>query len=488
MGCCAGTTAGSRKRLPEVSWHCGLSCHGLEVEGIPLDRYLDHFTGLNLQEQKEVIGRVVQEAEEPEKISGEKAGVCSRKMARVGLLSWNVGGISDHRKDQGAGLEEAAQAAVADVLQAAVAKIGAADIIVVVIHAWLYAMGFDRSAGRVLLLLCGVCWVWPSTFLIHRPDVPPTNPVGIPNLIWTWRGCQVRYQVLGEKNTGPSVLMLHGLLAGLRVYALDLLGNGYTDKLDPTSEEVRNINGETKRDLSDVETNLVLGGGSRKKVSVPQGHPLGSVYNIFTWSEQVTDFIEEMIQSEVILIGNSLGSLVSLQAAIDRPEQIQGLLLVNPRFRQEHVAEARGTGHMLAFDGDNYAFFKEAVGKLLYDALKTESSVMEILKEPYYNTSQVTPELVEVLRAPLLMEGALESTLDILSYSTGPLLEQLLEDDRLMAPVWVCWGQRDPWTPLPRVMGLEEFEVVKKLVELLDLNLERDKVSECWPLPTRRIS
>lgn len=128
MGCCAGTTAGSRKRLPEVSWHCGLSCHGLEVEGIPLDRYLDHFTGLNLHEQHEVIGRVVQEADQSPSSS---AGVCSRKVARVGLLSWNVGGISDHRKDQGAGLEEAAQAAVADVLHAAVAKIGAADIIVV---------------------------------------------------------------------------------------------------------------------------------------------------------------------------------------------------------------------------------------------------------------------------------------------------------------------------------------------------------------------
>lgn len=32
---------------------------------------------------------------------------------------------------------------------------------------------------------------------------------------------------------------------------------------------------------------------------------------------------------------------------------------------------------------------RSEVGKLLYDALKTESSVMEILKEPYYNTSQV---------------------------------------------------------------------------------------------------
>ena len=31
-------------------------------------------------------------------------------------------------------------------------------------------------------------------------------------------------------------------------------------------------------------------------------HPnLGLRYNIFTWSEQVSDFIEEMIQSEVIL-------------------------------------------------------------------------------------------------------------------------------------------------------------------------------------------
>lgn len=60
-----------------------------------------------------------------------------------------------------------------------------------------------------------MCWVWPWTFLIHRPDVPPTNPawrseafprqgfivkvgavtteVGIPNLIWTWRGCQARF-------------------------------------------------------------------------------------------------------------------------------------------------------------------------------------------------------------------------------------------------------------------------------------------------------
>ena len=29
----------------------------------------------------------------------------------------------------------------------------------------------------------------------------------------------------------------------------------------------------------------------------------------------------------------------------------------------------------------------------------------------------------------------------------------------------MCWGERDPWTPLQRVSALDEFEAVKKLVE-----------------------
>lgn len=77
-------------------------------------------------------------------------GVCNRRVARVGLLSWNVGGISDHRKDQGAGLEEAAQAAVAEVLQAAVACIGEAEIIVVGLQE---GLGFGPFRGG-----CGGFW------------------------------------------------------------------------------------------------------------------------------------------------------------------------------------------------------------------------------------------------------------------------------------------------------------------------------------------
>ena len=81
-------------------------------------------------------------------------------------------------------------------------------------------------------------------------------------------------------------------------------------------------------------------------------------------------------------------------------------------------------------------------------------------------SSEVTPELVQVLLRPLQRPGALEKTLEILSYSTGPLLEQLLSDRRLSGrPVWLCWGRQDPWTPTRRVSALQELGV-ERLVEL----------------------
>lgn len=76
---------------------------------------------------------------------------------------------------------------------------------------------------------------------------------------------------------------------------------------------------------------------------------------------------------------------------------------------------------------------------------------VQILLEPYYDKTAVTDELVDVLLTPLLAEGVPEILFDQLSYSAGPLPEQLLQDPRLSVPVWVCWGEKDPWTPAKRV-------------------------------------
>ena len=111
--------------------------------------------------------------------------------------------------------------------------------------------------------------------------MPSHNPVGIRNRLWRWKGCSVRYQVHGDGD--HCVLLVHGLLVNcdhwrrclqplaqqhLRVYALDLVGGGYT--------EGQPVNGELNRGLEDVETELVMGKKERRKVTVPQRHPLNS--------------------------------------------------------------------------------------------------------------------------------------------------------------------------------------------------------------------
>ena len=66
----------------------------------------------------------------------------------------------------------------------------------------------------------------------------------------------------------------------------------------------------------------------------------------------------------------------------------------------------------------------------------------------------------------LVQEGSADVVFDTLSYSAGPLPEQQLADARLEAPVLVCWGEQDPWTPAKRVLALERFDNVERVVPL----------------------
>lgn len=72
-----------------------------------------------------------------------------------------------------------------------------------------------------------------------------------------------------------------------------------------------------------------------------------------------------------------------------------------------------------------------------------------------------------MLLTPLLSPGAADVVFDTLSYSAGPLPEQLLQDPRLSdTPVWVCYGLQDPWTSAQRVEALLFFPPVERVVPL----------------------
>jgi len=316
--------------------------------------------------------------------------------------------------------------------------------------------------------------------------MPPVSPTGVANRLWSWRGFDIRYQCLGEDNDGPACLLVHGLFvnadhwrrslpaladAGFRVYAIDLLGSGYSSKPYPTSVEARAASGENGRSLGAPEQ--VIGSASGESLparAVPLAHPVeGSVYNFYTWAEQLADFTSEVIGAErgATLVANSIGTISALQAAVDRPELFRGVFVVNPNFRELHAAEQPDWVRPIAMPIINAVqrTLREN-GQGLFDSLANPPTVKSILKEPYYDAAQVTDELVDVLLTPLLSDGAADVCFDTLSYSAGPLPEPLLADERLAAPVQIVYGEKDPWTPNARVRALERFESVKGVIGL----------------------
>mmetsp|Transcript_32010 Transcript_32010/g.75040 ORF Transcript_32010/g.75040 Transcript_32010/m.75040 type:complete len:415 (+) Transcript_32010:52-1296(+) len=336
------------------------------------------------------------------------------------------------------------------------------------------AQATSRSGGQALRR----CSRLPRKALAVAP--PVANPQGVENRLWQWRGQSIRYQMLGEKQDGPSVLLVHGLFvnadhwrqnmpalaaAGFRVFAIDLLGYGYSSKPAPYGSTGKSLNGENGRDLQPKEAEIgAADGTSWRKTLVELKHPLGSPYNFYTWSEQLRDFTKEVIGAQqTTLVANSIGSISALQAAIDDPDLYNGVFIVNPNFRELHVTEQ--PDFLVPVTTSVQSLLRE-YGKGLFDFLATPDTVTTILKEPYYNASQVTPELVDVLLTPLLIEGSAEVVFDTLSYSAGPLPEQQLADPGLRCPVRICWGEEDPWTPCARVRALERFSSVDDVLPL----------------------
>jgi pimeloyl-ACP methyl ester carboxylesterase len=372
------------------------------------------------------------------------------------------------------------------------------------------------------------------------PLVSPAT--SLPNQFYTWKqGQQIRYQCAGplsdkddnnENNATrrhrPAILLVHGLFvnsdhwrktlpalaqAGYRAYALDLLGCGYSDKPctnkddtegDDSKELAKHINGEVWRfddghngARPSVLVDVALGtarGGHRVVKNMDLRHPLGSIYNFFTWSDLLTDFTRDVILSEsaaasssssklsssssslsvsslpqdkqqVALVCNSIGTISSFQALIDQPDLFQGVFVISPNFRELHSAEMIFPALTMPIVRAVQSLLRQ-YGQPAYDFLTKPAFIKQILRVPYARRDAVDDELVQVLLDPLLTPGSSKVVFDTLSYSAGPLPEQQLREmipTNNNKPVWICYGRDDPWTPGPRVEALLDLPPVERV-------------------------
>ena len=239
--------------------------------------------------------------------------------------------------------------------------------------------------------------------------------------LWSWRNQSIRYQQAGDR--GPALVLIHGFGASSdhwrknldtlahthRVYALDLLGFGHSAKPTP-------------------------------------GQPL--TYTFETWGQQVMDFCRDVVQDKAFLVGNSIGCIVALQGAVTRPQQVQGLVLLNCSLRLLHDRKRQqlpwynsvGTPIIQALLGI------KAIGTLFFKTLATPKTVDRVLRQAYGRKEAVTEELVNLLLGPAQEPGAVDVFLAFVRYSQGPLPEDLLP--QVTCPTLVLWGAEDPWEPV----------------------------------------
>ncbi|MGB5631166.1 MAG: alpha/beta fold hydrolase [Waterburya sp.] len=260
---------------------------------------------------------------------------------------------------------------------------------------------------------------------------------------WVWRGWQTRYSYLRAKqrsdsNKYPPIILIHGFGASIEhwrnnlpaiaqyhtVYALDLLGFGASRKAD-------------------------------------------TEYSAALWTEQVHDFWQTFIGVPVILVGNSIGSLVCLNATATYPEMVEGLVMLSlPDVSvREDMLPTLARPLVTAIEN---LFASPLLIKSILKIVRRPNIIRKWAGIAYPNQEAVTDELVEILSSPAYDEGS-GQTLFRLSRSLrkasfAKSVRDLLPP--INAPMLLIWGLQDKMIPPKQARAIASLNPRLKLIEL----------------------
>ncbi|MEO1005269.1 MAG: alpha/beta fold hydrolase [Cyanobacteria bacterium J06638_38] len=262
---------------------------------------------------------------------------------------------------------------------------------------------------------------------------------------WVWRGWQTRYSFLrareiSDRGDHPPIIFIHGFGASIEhwrhnlpaiaqyhtVYALDLLGFGASIKAD-------------------------------------------TEYSADLWTEQVHDFWQTFIGIPVILVGNSIGSLVCLNAAANYPQMIAGLVMLSLPDVSVREDMLPPLVRPLVTSIENI-FASPLLIKSILKIVRRPNIIRRWAGVAYPNKAAVTDELVTILSSPAYDEGS-EQTLFRLSRSVRKAsfarsVRDLLP--QINVPILLIWGLKDKMIPPQQAKAIASLNPLVKLIELPD--------------------
>jgi len=229
---------------------------------------------------------------------------------------------------------------------------------------------------------------------------------------------KTRYWALGDE--GTTVILIHGIGAAVeswalnihalaehhRVYALDLVGFGYSDK--PPAR-----------------------------------------YSYSYLSQFVADFMKAQAVAQASLVGHSLGGGVALKLAIQHPEKVEKLVLVG----------STGLGREAPL------FFRLSSLPIVGEFLTRPSrkGTAQFLRECFYDPAMVTEEMIEQSYGLDSLPGAQETYLstvraiaNIFGGREGVIRGFVDNLGKITAPTLIVWGKQDRILPVAHGHVAEE--------------------------------
>jgi len=254
---------------------------------------------------------------------------------------------------------------------------------------------------------------------------PDESALGGEARFFRWKHGRVFYKSSGAQNEGPPLVFIHGIGAGsssfmwrknfddlardFRVYALDLLGFGFSDK------------------------------------------PAAAPYSADLYVELITDFIREVSGFPVNVIASSLGAAYAIRVADEHPELIDSMVLNGPTGSDSLNRRPGMAG--AAFYG---LLQSPVLGTSFYNVMASERSIRDFARDNlFYDHRRVTDRLVTNLYATSHQPGAQHA---IAAFLAGYLNTDTRSPfSRLTQRTVLVWGKQDTTTPLDQGILLQHL-------------------------------
>ena len=239
-----------------------------------------------------------------------------------------------------------------------------------------------------------------------------------------WRGLQIRYAVWRsphhETSSATPLVLIHGFGASI--------------------EHWRGLIPKVAGDRPIYSIDL-LGFGGSEKASLNFGVPL--------WVEQLHYFLETIVAEPVLIMANSIGSLVAAVLASEYPAKIQAIALLS-------VPDVAQRQEMIP------AAIRPIVGKIeqstmqpwlirhIFHFIRQRSVLSKWLKLAYPSLIALPEELIDIIAAPPQDRGATEAFIALSRRVSRPEfcppMKKILP--KISCPILMLWGEKDRFVPV----------------------------------------